>query len=658
MQFYLDGYRPGDPFIEDPHPSVAERSVGLPEEVDVLIVGCGPAGLVLAAQLSNFPDIRTAVVDRRDGPLQVGQADGVACRTVEMFEAFGLADRLVGEAYWVNEVCFWRPDPDDRSKIHRVARIEDTEEGLSEFPHVIVNQARMLAYLRDHMERSASRLTPVYGLQASGVEIDPAGSSEYPVTVTLRHVQGLRETGEDSTVRARYVVGCDGSRSAIRTAIGRELVGDATDESWGVMDALAVTDFPDIRVKCAIYSERGNILIIPREGGYLVRFYIELDEVSDRTDLDKRRVTPEKLAEVANRILHPYRLELRDVGWSSVYEIGQRLCDKFDDVPVQEIPTRLPRVFIAGDACHTHSAKAGQGMNVSMADAWNLGWKLAAVLRGTAKPELLHTYSEERQAVAKQLIDFDREFSRLFSGRRRDSPGADGEAVDPEEFQEYFKAQGRFTAGVATQYAPSLITAAAEFQHLAEGFPVGMRFASARVIRLADAKPVHLGHGAGADGAWRIYVFADGADPAGPDSGARQLCEFLDSDASPIKRFTPASAEPDSVIAVRAIFQQGHRDLAVDKMPSVLLPRKGRFGLIDYEKMFCPDPNADDIFELRGVNREAGCVVIVRPDQYVSHVLPLDGYEALAGFFTRILIAPGSAAPSPPPARRASESRA
>ena len=97
-----------------PHPSVAERPDGLPDEVDVLIVGCGPAGLVLAAQLASFPDIRTAVIDRRDGPLEVGQADGVACRTVEMFEAFGLADRLVDEAYWVNEVSFWRPDPEDR----------------------------------------------------------------------------------------------------------------------------------------------------------------------------------------------------------------------------------------------------------------------------------------------------------------------------------------------------------------------------------------------------------------------------------------------------------------------------------------------------------------------------------------------------------------
>jgi phenol 2-monooxygenase len=382
---------------------------------------------------------------------------------------------------------------------------------------------------------------------------------------------------------------------------------------------LAVTDFPDIRLKAAVSAEQGSLLIIPREGGYLVRIYIELGP--DDTD-----VTLERLTERANRILHPYRVEVRDVAWWSRYAIGQRLCERFDD------DENFPRVFIAGDACHTHSAKAGQGMNVSMADAWNLGWKLAAVLNGTAGPELLRTYSDERQAVAEQLIDFDREFSRRFRS---------GATVDPEEFQRYFVQQGRFTAGVATAYQPSLITSAAEHQQLAAGFPIGMRLHSAPVVRLADAKPVELGHVARADGAWRLYVFADGPAPTEPASRARSVCAFLASGDSPLARYTPPGWAPDSVIDVRAIFQQPHTELSPSDLPPLLLPAKGRFGLLDYEKAFCPDPGGADIFDARGISRDSGCVVIVRPDQYVSAILPLTAHDALTAFFARILTRPG-----------------
>jgi phenol 2-monooxygenase len=462
------------------------------------------------------------------------------------------------------------------------------------------------------------------------------------VTVTVAHQKGFKATGEVSTIRAKYVVGADGSRSGVRTSIGRELVGDPMNQSWGVLDALVTTDFPDIRRKCAIHSANdGNILIIPREGGYLVRIYIELDNVRDGEMLKNRTVTPEKLAEVANRILAPYTIDVKDVGWWAVYEIGQRVTDKFDDVPAAEMDSRLPRVFIAGDACHTHSAKAGQGMNVSMNDTWNLGWKLASVLQGRAKPELLHTYSDERQKIAKQLIDFDREFAKMFSAHPTEDASADdaapGDGVDPEEFQQYFITQGRFTAGVATKYGPSMITAEPLFQHLAEGFPVGMRFHSAKVTRLADAKPVHLGHAARADGAWRLYVFADRAHPASSNSRFRDLCDYLASGASPISRHTPKDADPDSVIDVRAIVQQGHNEVEVDQLPTVMLPKKGDFGITDYEKVFCPDPAAEDIFDLRGINRDTGCVVIVRPDQHVAHILPLHGHQALSDFFARIL---------------------
>src|SRR5580765_560472 len=167
MQFYLNGYTSGDPAVLPAAPGAMGASERLADNVDVLIVGCGPAGLVLAAQLAAFPDIKTRIVDRRPGPLELGQADGVACRTVEMFNAFGFAERLLKEAYWVNETVFWRPDPKDRTKIVRSGRIQDTEDDLSEFPHVIVNQARVHDYLLEVLRKPATRLVPLYNLQVN-----------------------------------------------------------------------------------------------------------------------------------------------------------------------------------------------------------------------------------------------------------------------------------------------------------------------------------------------------------------------------------------------------------------------------------------------------------------------------------------------------------
>ena len=130
MQFYLNGYQPGDPDILAEAPVAKTRSSKLPDVVDVLIVGSGPAGTVLGAQLSMFASINTRLVERRRGALELGQADGVACRTVEMFEAFGMGARLIREAYWVNETVFWRPAQDDRSRIVRTGRVQDVEPRL------------------------------------------------------------------------------------------------------------------------------------------------------------------------------------------------------------------------------------------------------------------------------------------------------------------------------------------------------------------------------------------------------------------------------------------------------------------------------------------------------------------------------------------------
>ncbi len=632
MQFHLDGYRPGDPSIAEPAEGYEERSERLPDELDVLIVGSGPTGLTLAAQLAAFPEIRTRIIEQKEGRLLRGQADGIAVRTVEVFEAFGFSEKVVKEAYWVNETTFWKPDEADPATIVRSDRIQDVEDGLSEFPHVILNQARVHDFFLEVMANAPTRLVPDYSRRLVELTVDP-GEADYPVTARIERIDQEHEA-EIETVRARYAVGCDGAHSTVRKAIGREMRGDSANQAWGVMDVLAVTDFPDIRLKTLIQSaHEGSVLIIPREGGYMVRMYIELDQLEEGERVAGRNITVDHVIEAARRVLRPYTLEVKEVAWWSVYEIGQRLTDKFDDVPADEVESRLPRVFIAGDACHTHSPKAGQGMNVSIRDAFNLGWKLAAVFLGRSAPSLLHTYSEERQGVAKELIDFDRVWARMMSLPPRSASDPDG--VDPEEFQRYFQRQLRYTAGTTIRYRPSILTAEPTHQGLAEGFPIGMRFHSAPVIRLADAKPLEIGHVLKADGRWRVIVFATAEEPASPASSIARLCEFLaDAPESPVRRYTPAGADVDSVIDVRAVFQQGHRTLALEAMPPFLLTRKGRYGLTDYQKMFCPDLKNDrDIFDLRGVDRDQGCVVVVRPDQHVAHVLPLDAYAELAGFF-------------------------
>lgn len=625
MQYHRNGFRAGDPDILAPGPRVHDRSAGLPPAVDVLIAGCGPAGLCLAAQLALEPGIHTMIVEPKLGPIEKGQADGISVRSMEMFGAFGFAEKISREAVWINETTFWTPGG---AGIQRVARVQDVPDGMSEMPHVLINQARIHDMYLDIMKNSPTRLVPDYGLKVADLVVGTEG--EYPVTVTLEHTAPGRE-GETEVVRAKYVVGCDGARSSVRRAIGGALHGDAAHHAWGVIDLLAVTDFPDWRMKAFVRSEaEGTLMVLPREGGHLVRLYVELDRLGEDERAADRGMDDSHIIAKAQRIFAPYKLEVKEVVWWSIYEVGHRLTDKFDDVPAGEVATRAPRVMLAGDACHTHSPKAGQGMNVSMGDTFNMGWKLRHVLTGRAAPSLLHSYTEERRAAAKGLVDFDHEWARIVGAKTHDDKAGELPVV-----AQAFVHNLPFTCGLTIQYAESALTGSAAHQALAPGFDLGKRFHSAPVIRLADAKPMELGHCVEADARWRLFAFAPEGDVGQPGGAVAALCDWLEHDpASPVVRHRREGDDIDAVIDVRAVFQPGFRELDYGAMPALLRPQGGALGLRDYEKVFCVDHKRGvNIYDARGIDKARGCLVVVRPDQYVAQVLPLSAREELTAFF-------------------------
>ncbi|KAL4863101.1 hypothetical protein BDV12DRAFT_202428 [Aspergillus spectabilis] len=588
-------------------------------KTSVLICGSGSAGLSAATWLSLY-GIPYRILERRSGPLQMGQADGVQCRTVEIFESFGLGEELLREAYHVLEVAFWA-DERGEGNVVRMGRAADVQPGLSHCPHVILNQARINGLFLEAMGRFAGqgRCDGVeqgieYGWDVRGVEVGVEG--EYPVKVTAE------KDGVEEVFEAKYVLACDGAHSTVRKALGINMIGDSTDAVWGVMDMVPRTDFPDIRKKASIRSKSGNLLIIPREGeNYnLTRFYIELPAGTKPKD-----VKLEDLQQASRNILSQYEIEFTETVWWSAYAIGQRHADFFH---------KGFRVFLGGDACHTHSPKAGQGMNVSLQDGHNMGWKLAHVLKGLAPPSLLETYVLERQKVAIDLINFDRYFSKLFSTKGNASPA---------EFQEGFTKSGKYTAGLTAKYDESPITLDLELsESLAKNVIVGMRLPSSQVVRYCDSKPVQLATSFKSDGRWRVMVFAGDIRTQKNKTQLDAIGAYLSSSESPLQKFRLNDGDVDSLIEPILVGYGPRHEVELDLIPPAFYPVTGKNQIKDLHKIFFDDESYarvhGHLYEHLGINPETGVVVIVRPDQYVSSVIAIDDYKRVGQFFDGFLL--------------------
>ncbi|KAK3900941.1 FAD binding domain-containing protein [Staphylotrichum tortipilum] len=610
--------------------------------VDVLIIGAGPAGLALANWFRNS-SISVLLVDKKPGPTPRGQAEGLKSTTNEIFDAFGIGPQITAESWRLEEIAIWGPR-EDGGGIVREQVVQDKVDELGTVRETQLQQSRVEHYMLQNL-KAHENIAIRYSTRPTSVEIDDSCShlgDDYPIIATLAHVSENESNGEaptnvsspwspdtshGETIRAKYIAGCDGARSWLRKQLDVVLEGDLTDSVFGVVDFIPKTNFPDIRRVCYLRAAKGTILVVPRNDRE-VRLYIPVESGSALPD--PKELTLDRIMAAAREIIAPYSLDAGAVSWWSAYRVGQRVGSHFSRCH--------ERAFLLGDAVHTHSPKAGQGMNTSVQDAYNLGWKLRLVLQGhvLSSPEaLLGTYEAERRPVAQDLIAFDKGYLKLFS-------------APSSQFDTEFLRAMKFTTGLSIRYpkspavqlprgldelGPSLLKA---------DLVPGKRLLNFQVVYQADCTVARVQTRMQATGAFRVIVFA--GDIAEPRLLARlqTLGKFLgDRDAGLGRLTVPYDGReyaawqrvPVEVLVVHCAERERVELLELEEVYRPWSDDQG----YDYWRVFA---DAESVLEGHGrvherleLDRQKGCCTVVRPDGYVGAVVDMDDVERLREYF-------------------------
>ncbi|TVY41092.1 3-hydroxybenzoate 4-monooxygenase [Lachnellula subtilissima] len=574
---------------------------------NVVIAGAGPAGLMLASNLARY-GIKPIIVDDRLDKTSTGRADGLQPKTIETLKQLRLADSLLQKGVKIYDICFWNSTPTE--PLHR------TRREVHYPPEVDVKEPFILLVHQGMIEDLF-----IGDLRERGIEVTRSSpflrySDTQDLKAPLEIVCNDNSQNSEKVLKAKYLVGCDGARSNVRNSIpGAEMIGDSSRAPWGVLDGVVETNFPDLWSKVVIHSdEKGTILCIPRERN-MVRLYIELNPGMHDV-LSSEASSQEFVMKRAQEIIAPFTLTWTSVEWFSVYKVGQRVSNKFTN--------EMENVFITGDAAHTHSPKAAQGMNVSMHDAFNLSWKLNLAVRGLALPSLLSTYSPERRKIAQDLINFDFEHANAF---------ADG---DPKALAANFAANIAFISGLGATYSPNVLNI--ESANPGGCLRAGALLLPAKVTRYVDANPVDLQLDIPMLGQFRVFFFT--ANPHSSANFLSSVSSHITSADSVLGRATAAAGTSYGVLDTPAPeseeFEQPQRYTAVSKiftpalvttmkkdeleiahLPAMLQASRWTFyldGDVAGEKQTCSEK------WLGGVKEGQVAIVNVRPDGYVGSI--------------------------------------
>jgi 2-polyprenyl-6-methoxyphenol hydroxylase-like FAD-dependent oxidoreductase len=336
---------------------------------DVLIIGAGPTGLVLAIWLTRL-GVRVRVVEKLSAPEATSRAIGVQARTLEFYRQIGFADTLIAHGRKASATNLW---VDGR----HVVRFPFAEMGgdICAFPFaLVISQDIHERLLEEHLAGlgvSVERRTELVGFkEENGCVV----------------AQLKRPDGSSETCRAAWLAGCDGAHSLVRQSLNIDFAGGTYADRFYVADVHA--DGPALNGEMLVALDRRDFLAVfplPGEGRARLIGTVRAGAESGVVEW----------GDVNRNVIETLRMNIRRVNWFSTYRVHHRVAAKF----------RSGRVFLAGDAAHIHTPVGGQGLNTGVGDAVNLAWKLAAVLRGRAAESLLDTYEPERMAFARMLVD-------------------------------------------------------------------------------------------------------------------------------------------------------------------------------------------------------------------------------------------------------------
>ncbi|CAK38201.1 hypothetical protein CBS115989_3659 [Aspergillus niger] len=606
-----------------PYPVGAFKS----QRTDVLIVGAGPAGCMAAATLQRY-GIDFCLIDKRPTRTQTGHASAFQPRTQEILQTMNLLHDLDKRGHRLTETSFWMRD--------------STGALISNFTGAEVVHATPYQYLfntdqgmtedvfEQYLNTKGQKIQRFMELVHYEHDLDP----EWPLTAYIKN----NASGAIEAWQTKYILGTDGARSATRRATGVQSSSQGGEDVWAVADVYVDTNFPDYRRRCAIRTPDGGCMLIPRKDEGL-RIFLQVDEKSQE-HLDENGASGQdaltgnsafKLTQTVqshiNKVIHPYKMNITDIVWISQYRVAQRVVHHFSD------PTK--RVFLLGDACHTHSPKAGQGMNVSISDAYNLTWKLALVMKGVAKASLLETYEQERLWVAQQLIEFDALFARQFGQKDK---------LDSQNLRETWEMGHGFTSGCGYEYPANLLVnpdvRTSINNQAVEPLTPGKCLLPIDLIRHIDGNHVRMLDIMPSNGRFHLFIFA-GNDLSSPT--LQKLGNTLDSPHSPMSLFnllplelmerfrhediTTASVPFTNkayVLDLFLIHSQNHLDVQLGNIPS---PFSTKWPMNVYSDF---DGAAQNQL---GVPEDSGALVVVRPDGYIGLVTGLDNVEDVTSYF-------------------------